>query len=358
MGRTRFESLAVLGVLLLSLNAQAEGTTAPAEESKSEEASADGAPEQQGEVSEDDPQTDEGAQAEEAAPPEETVDPYAEAKERVGRAEQLFEDGNYDAALTEFQRAYDTMLGHPARGYVLFNIGKCQEKLYRYDAAIQSYRSYLEIAQSDAEDRPAVEAKIELLEGLLGTLRITVSADKGPAPSAYEIWVDGRMVGESVNHFLVPAGNHQIEIRAEGFEPKSQEVQLPARAEKSLSFTLLPLAKEYKGLSSTYFWTSTGLAAASGVTGGAFGLVALSKRKDADAKAQEAVTQDEVDGIKKSALWADVFFISAGVFATTSVILAFMTDWSEAETESPVKVKEVGFFPINDGGVVSIGGSF
>ena len=40
------------------------------------------------------------------------MDPYAEAKERVATATKLFADGNYDAALTEFQRAYDTMIGH------------------------------------------------------------------------------------------------------------------------------------------------------------------------------------------------------------------------------------------------------
>ncbi len=299
------------------------------------------------------------AESEEPSTAEVEVDPYAEARERVQRAEQLYEDGNYDAALTEFQRAYETMTGHPARNYVLFNIGKCQEKLYRYDAAINSYRTYLENSSDGAEDKGAVEAKIELLEGLLGTLEIRVTAKKGAAPTNYEVWVDGRLLEGSPRSFMIPGGNHQIEVRAEGFETANQEVQVPSRSEKSLTFELTPLAKEYRGLPKTYFWTAAGLAGAAGIAGGTFGMLTISKKNSLNQQASETITQDDADSLKNQALMADVFFVGAGVFATTAVILAFMTDWSDGDKEkSPIEVKEVGFAPTQGGGFVGLRGAF
>ncbi len=315
----------------------------------------------------------EGQEKEQASPPASStepeasaprvskVDPYAEAKERVARAERLYEDGNYDAALTEFERAYETMLGHPARSYVLFNIGKCQEKLYRYAQAIASYKLYLELSGKKAEDRPTVSAKIDLLEGLLGTLKLSVIASKGELPAHYEVWVDGRLIEGKSSELLIPGGNHQVEVRAEGFEVENQEVQLPARSEKSLHFSLTPLAKEYKGISSSYFWTAGGLAAATGITGGVFGMMTLSKRSELDGKDPASITQDEVDSLKKTAMIADIFFVSAGVFATSAVILGFLTDWSDeplSDESSPVSVKKIGFATSPEGAFFNLQGSF
>lgn len=288
------------------------------------------------------------------------LDPYAEARERVSRAEKLYEDGNYDAALTEFQRAYDTMTGHPARNYVLFNIGKCQEKLYRYDSAINSYRTYLKNSADGAEDKGAVEAKIELLEGLLGTLEIHVTSKKGTPPKSYEVWVDGRLLEGSPDSFMIPGGNHQIEIRAEGFETANQEVQVPSRSEKSLTFQLAPLAKEYRGLPQTYFWTAAGLAGAAGIAGGTFGMLTISKKNNLNQQASETITQEDADGLKSQALMADIFFVGAGVFATTAGILAFMTDWSRQrpDEKDPIELTEVGFSPTRGGAFVGFRGAF
>lgn len=294
------------------------------------------------------------------------VDPYKEAKERVGRAEKLYEAGNYDAALTEFQRAYETMLGHPARPYVLYNVARCQERLYRYDAAISSYKEYLKIAGPEESDRPKVEATIENLEGFLGTISLSVGAKKDASIQSYEVWVDGHLVGENIKQFLIPGGTHQVEIRAEGFEGASQEVQVPARDQRSVSFTLAPLAKEYHGISRTYFYTAAGLTVAAAATGTVFGLVTLSKRRDIDQKEPEAVTDDDVDGLKRSALYADIFFISAGVLATSATILAFLTDWSQKESPpataarkpGKMQLNQLGLSPIHHGGYLSVGGTF
>ena len=220
------------------------------------------------------------------------------------------------------------MLGHPARPYVLYNVGRCEEKLYRYNEAVASYKQYLREAGQDASDRSTVEAKVELLEGLLGTLNLTVSATKGASLAGYEVWVDGRLIAENEKTLLIPGGSHQVEIRSEGFENKVQEVQLPSRSEKSLTFELTPLAAEYRGISPVYFWTAGGVALASAVTGGVFGVMTVTKSSAVKNKDPAAITQDDKDKLDSLALTADIFFVSAGVFAVSATVLGFLTDWS------------------------------
>jgi tetratricopeptide (TPR) repeat protein len=272
-------------------------------------------------------------------------DPYAEARQRVVRGETLFEEGNYDAALAEFERAYQTMEGHPARYLVLFNIGQCYEKLYRYDGAIDAYRGYLQAGGETAEDAPTVRAKMDLLATLLGRLEIDVSTtEKKPVPD-YELWVDGRFIGKNKTQALLPGGNHEVEIRASGFEYKKLPLQLPATAARSLSFELEPLAEEYRGLRPTLFWTTTALAVGTAIAGGVFGTLALSERNSIDSQIAlgppdslslcGATTpcgspgaEDPSKRIENLATTADVFFVASGVFTVTAVVLGFMTDFS------------------------------
>ena len=68
----------------------------------------------------------------------------AEARERIGRGEQLYADGSYEAALAEFTETLDLLRGHQLRYLVLYNMAKCQERLFLYDAALASYRAFLE----------------------------------------------------------------------------------------------------------------------------------------------------------------------------------------------------------------------
>jgi hypothetical protein len=259
--------------------------------------------------------------------------PYAEARARVAGAEKLFEDGNYDAALTEFLRAYETMEGHPSRHLVLYNVAQCYEKLYRYGAAIETYREYLDQGGDKAEDGPTVKAKIELLEGLLGTLKLTVVGSEGRAPAGYEVWIDGRKVETGVTSLQVPGGTHEIEIRASGYETAKQPVNLLARGESRLRFELVPLAKEYRGLHPAAFWTTASLAVVAAGAGSVFGIMATSERSDVDSALDAGpprsleVTESQRDRISNLSTTADIFFIGAGVLGVGAVVLGFLTDF-------------------------------
>jgi hypothetical protein len=172
--------------------------------------------------------------------------------------------------------------------------------------------------------------------------------------------VYGHLVGENIARFLIPGGTHQVEVRADGFEGATREIQVPSRAERSAEFALAPLAKEYKGISTTYFFTAAGLTVATAAAGTTFGILTVTNRRKVDQKEPESVTQEDADRVKRNALYADIFFISAGVFATSATVLAFLTDWSQEQPPvgSGVSVTEVGLLPVAQGGYLSLGGTF
>jgi len=291
----------------------------------------------------------------EMEPPPADPPGMAEARERVGRGSELFEQGNFDAALVEFHAAYDLMAGHMRQYLVLYNIGQCYEQLFRYDEAMNYYRRYLETGGDEAEDAAEVRAKVSVLEGLLGTIHIAVTSSDAEKPiESYSVWIDDRQQGTDVDSVMVPGGNHVVEIRAEGFVASQQTVQLPARQERSLAFELEPLAEEYAGVSSAYFWTSTGLAVVAAGVGVAFGLSAQSKHNSVVNRLDPndptvglgLVTQADLDDIHNTAIRADIFFGVAGLFAVTSLTLAFLTDWGGTEDASAPTQARVRLFPV------------
>ncbi|MDH5491090.1 MAG: tetratricopeptide repeat protein [Myxococcales bacterium] len=275
-----------------------------------------------------------------------------EARERVGRGEALFEQGNYDAALVEFEAAHDLLDGHPMQYFVLYNIGQCYEQLFRYDRAMLYYRRYLEEGGAEGEDAPEVRAKVGLLEGLLGTIQISVSSEDAEVPlETYEVWVDERLVGSDTEQVMVPGGNHVVQIRSEGFVSAQREVQLPARAERSLRFTLEPLAEQFEGAHPAFFWASAGAALISLAVGGVFGLQAISTSNEVEealdaggTRALRDATEAQREEIARLSLTADIFFGAAALFGVGAVVLAFLTDFGGQE-ESPSAVARLRLVP-------------
>ena len=252
----------------------------------------------------------------------------AEAQERLERGRGLFDEENYDAALAEFQAAEALLEGHPALFLVLYNIGQTYEALFRYDQAMTYYRRYLAEGGADEDDAPTVRAKIQLLEGLLGTVRITANIE------AYEVWVDDQLVGENRTEILIPGGTHLVELRAPGYVPSQQEVQVPARATRALSFELEELADEYEGVSPGYFWASVGLSAAALTAGGFFGIRALRERNAVDDCFAANMGNQLVcnagprrDDIANDARNADIMFAIGAGFAAGAAIFAVFTNW-------------------------------
>jgi tetratricopeptide (TPR) repeat protein len=256
---------------------------------------------------------------------EEESPQYREALERFEDAERIFEQGDYRGALAEFQRIYDLLEGHPNRYFVLYNLGRAYEELHRYDRAIEMYRRYLAEGGAEADGRADVEASLRALERLLGTVEIAIVG-----PERAEVWLGEWQVGEAPGTISIPGGQHVIEIRAEGFEPQRREIEVAARQEVRIEVTLSQLS-DFRGITPAVFATTSALAVASlGVAIG-FGAHSLALHQDAESCVTRMSCvldpQARQREIRDAALVADVSYGIAGVFAVTSVVLVFLTDW-------------------------------
>jgi hypothetical protein len=276
-----------------------------------------------------------------------TTDPQvlAEARERFARGLTLAHNGDCSAAIAEF----DASLRLVERPSTLYNLAHCEEDLHRYDLAVQQYERYLTIASADAEDRPTVEATLANLRALLGTIHVSVNAESA------EVWLGDRVVGHAPGDVLVPGGRHAIEVRATGYLPTRREVEVAAHETVQVDITLEQAEQhitqqieqhieqhehitqqieethvhvERPPLPSAVFWTGLGLTAATGIMGMAAGINALITHDHL--ATMDARLPRDTSGVRDSALVADIGFIACGVFAVSTFIVAFLTDWEGA----------------------------
>jgi hypothetical protein len=253
------------------------------------------------------------------------TDPAAiEARERVGRGERLFARGDFAAAITEYERAYELVPGHAVQHHALFNIAKCYEKLFQYGKALDYYARYLREGGPGALRRDEVQRTIAHLQDHLATLRVVTNV---PA----EIWVDGRLAGEAPGAVLLGGGRHAVTLRATGYEPVVFEVALAVRQEHQRQVSLQPLSA-VEGAPPAWFWASATAAGAALAAGAVLGAIALSKSSALDARLSDpvealTVTPADADEAADFALAADVALGSAMLLSATSVVLYFVTDW-------------------------------
>lgn len=285
----------------------------------------------------------------------ETGDPgMIEARVRHAAAVALMAQGStnatlYNAALAEFERAYQLLEGNPRRYLELKNIGDCHLGLGQTDAALDAYRRYLREGGAAAENREDIEQRIRQIEDTLGSVEVLTSA-----PGA-EVWVDNRRVGMAPGTVRVPGGGQRvIEVRAPGHAASRQTVRVVSRQALRLRFALEPIG--FRGLRPAYFWVTAGLAGGAAITGAVFGLRALSARAEVDARLGDPVesqrflvTARDGDDIRSLALVADVFFASAALLAAGATLLAFVTDFHRGREHAARPARGWALLPWSSG---------
>lgn len=262
----------------------------------------------------------------------EPADPATEeAMLRYADAQALFDRGDHRGALAEMQRVYELLEGSENQYIVLYNLGRVYEELHRYDLAVETYQRFLNDSPADAADRADVEASLRALERLLGTVVIHVDVESA------EVWIGEWQVGTAPGEIRVPSGVHQLELRAEGHETVRRQIQIAARETITVDASL-PTLSDFRGLDPALFITSTVLAVVSAGIGFGLGGTALSLSSDATSCGTRPMctldTEARRSDISNFALGADVLYGVAGLFAVTSVILVFVTDWG-GRTETP-----------------------
>lgn len=256
----------------------------------------------------------------------------AEIRTRYDEAERIYEAGDFAGALAEFDRIYQLLEGNPRRFFVLYNMGRCQEQLFRYGDALTSYERFLAEGGAAQPQGPAARQKIAALTARLATLAIQSN-------TAAEVWVDGRHVGSAPGEVRVDGGSHTVELRASGYTPARADVTIAARTQQALTLTL---DRASSGINSGFFVAGAALTAIAAGIGIAFGAGALAdhgtiqgRLASSDETERFQVTGAQIAAMEQAALFSDIFFGIAAGLGVASVVLLFVTDWSDGAAPAP-----------------------
>jgi len=307
------------------------------------------------------------ASAEPAAKAEE----QAEARTRYKKGLELYEEGAFEAALTELQRAYDLAPSYK----ILYNIALVHLQLNDHAGALRSFKKYLDDGgkKIDQKRRGEVEKELAKLQSRVASLELKVNVDGA------EVSIDDLDVGETPLDaaLVVNAGKRKLTVQKAGYGTVTKVIVVAGGDKKQLSLELKA------GASSTPPAKGAGTARPSkpdkpespagpkrkvpwlwwGVTGGlaagtaVAGVLTLSAQKDLDDKKKHPSGKDTLDDAAQKtrtlAVVTDVLLVgtvAAGGYAT------YLTFFKQPEDPSRDKSARlsVGVGP----GSVSVAGRF
>jgi len=168
-----------------------------------------------------------------AATPLHAPDPV---KVHLDQGVALFNDGNYSAALAEFEAAYEL---DPAP-YILNNIGLAQKGLFRYQDAIATLQKFLAASPTlTAEQRKQTERIIAEMQALLSQVTLDV------APAGAQIALDGHPLGTAplAAPVQVAAGSHTVDVALDGYSSVHREISVAAATPLTVSVALTAVRK-------------------------------------------------------------------------------------------------------------------
>lgn len=251
-----------------------------------------------------------------------------EARERFQRGVTLYREGSFDAALAEFQRAYE--LAPNFR--VLFNLAQVQVERHDAVAALALFGRYLQEGgnEIDAERRAQVERDMQMLRNRVAEL--TIDGDVAGA----QLTVDGVESGTLplAGPLLVNSGVHQVVLTKPGYQSASRTLTIagaqplrlalrlqssedhpnttPASAPRRADIKSAPATTPRSAGLSAPFWVSviaTGAFAATAVT---FGAITMGRNRDLDDELNRfpgdpAALSNSRKAVKRDAALTDAF---------------------------------------------------
>lgn len=247
-----------------------------------------------------------------------------EASQRFQRGVTLFHERSFDAALAEFNRAYELAPDYR----VLYNIAQVQAERGDFVAAVKYFRKYLADGATSIGDSRTAEVRAEISRLELRTAKLHVAGNIEGA----ELLVDGEPMGVlPMPSVPINAGTRRLTIRKKGFEPQELRLMLTGGEEKTVQLTLRPESSptDEKSLlansatvrdtsspstnessTNTGFWISL---AATGVAGGAAAVFGVLTRKSDnrldDELGRYPASQQSIDDarseLKRNALLTD-----------------------------------------------------
>ena len=219
---------------------------------------------------------------------EEEAGEGATAVELFEESERSYQEGRFEQAIDLLEQAYAI----DADPILLYNIARAQERLGRFDEAVETYRRYLEAAPN-APDREDVARRID---------ELVTSHHLGEAPAADE--ADDQTTEDE------HAGDDHAGDAAPREEPEPARRRGGGRAlVRSLLFPII----------------FSGLGVLTISMGGVLGGLALSAHEDAVADADFMAAWDAQSSAERLALAANVSFGVGGAVLLGSVVWGVIT---------------------------------
>lgn len=162
------------------------------------------------------------------APAAETTAATESARSHFRLGVDFYREGNFRAALIEFQRAYADAPHYK----LLYNLGQASLELQEYAAAIDFLSAYLRQGGDDitAERRSEVEESIRFLESRIALVSIVTNR------TGAELYVDDTLVGRSPLGAPVRmgAGRHKVTATLPGAASVERNIDVAAGDEREL----------------------------------------------------------------------------------------------------------------------------
>jgi len=275
------------------------------------------------------------------APPPPPVN-LEEARLRFSRGVKLYREGDFRAALAEFNRANE--LGPSYR--ILYNIGQAQVELRDYAAAMKTFARYLEDGGSDISKDKYDEIATIIATCSERVAEVTVKVNRPDA----EVFVDDVSVGKRPlgEALIVGAGQRRISAVVDGLPPVVRVIEVtggdrlnvelsfdapvaPAEAPSTAAKPVVVVPPSLAPPSHTPFWVSLIVTGALGAATLTTGILALSAKTRLDRELGRFPSDDdhiasERTSVKTASLATDILgaatFLGAGVttyFAVTTL---------------------------------------
>jgi tetratricopeptide (TPR) repeat protein len=276
------------------------------------------------------------------------------ARSHFQRGADLYREGNFDGALAEFNRAFQTVPNYR----VLYNIGQVQAERHDYVAALHAFEDYLRQGAADvAPDRRAqVERDITNLKGRISELNITSNVEGA------ELSVDGLPVGRLPlrRPLLVSAGMRRLSLTKRGYSPAEKVVSVTGGDKPEIPMLLerldLALGADARGAphragsgqSSVNVGGWVSLAATGLFTSGAvaFGLLARAENDELDQQLSRMPqdTSKVSDTRAELKLYAGITDASAGLAIVSAVFTGYFFLSGPSDTARPAPAKSSARF--------------
>jgi len=272
-----------------------------------------------------------------AAPAAEGGTDVEQARQHFTQATKLYKDGDFDAALVQFERAYEVKPNYK----VLYNIGQTYFQLREYVEARDAMQRYVKEggAQIEGERLTAVTKDLADLDKRIANVTVTVNV------SDATVLVDGKKVGTTplAGPVAVSEGQRTISVEAPNRGVLQRLVRVAGGEQQTLNLEFEEAPAAVAGQSNapqqphlgTGFWVTAIGAVVLGAGAGVTGYVALQAQSDnKDQQKAFGTTRSQLDDsnnrAKTFALTTDLLGGAAIVCAGVATVIWFSTPSSHS----------------------------